>query len=116
MSPVGTRATAGALAGAHVGADGTLRTFFNAYGGPPAVSHPQVGSYILNFPGETYDERNSIVLVTLGMRWDGTADLAFGLVYYGRDNIIVTMVDAQSHEPVDSDFHMVVHGATPAQG
>lgn len=45
-------ATAGVpVAGADVAADGTLRQFFNRFGGAPTVQKNGTGSYTLKFPG-----------------------------------------------------------------
>jgi hypothetical protein len=56
------------VAGANVAANGTVRRYFNRFGGAPTVAHPATGLYTLTFPGlegQAY-YTNSIVLATLG--------------------------------------------------
>jgi hypothetical protein len=60
--------TAGApMAGINVAANGTVRRFFNHFGGAPTVSHPQAGVYQIAFPGlgGLVTSRSSISQATL---------------------------------------------------
>jgi hypothetical protein len=55
-----------AVAGVHVGADGTVLSWFNRRGGTPTVSHPGEEVYVVTFPGSpSLDADNAIPMITL---------------------------------------------------
>lgn len=93
-----------ALAGVNVAADGTVRAFFNRFGGAPTVSHGGTGSYTITFPGlegQGYFS-DSISTATLNGSGSGEISRSSG----GGNPIVYTY--SSSGTAVDRSFEYVL--------
>jgi hypothetical protein len=97
-----------AVAGVHVGADGTVLNWFNRRGGAPTVFHSPVQpeTYAVTFPGSRFDADNAIPMVTLA---GGTVG---GTVVNPLGGDIVVETFAMNGDPAETPFWLVVFDAT----
>lgn len=100
-----------ALAGLRLEA-GTIRDWFNAYGGAPTITHAAgSGLYYISFPGSPFRDGNTILLATPDT--PSSACTAVNADYGGGGSTgTYVVVETKTCSGVSSDagFHLVVFG------
>jgi hypothetical protein len=95
-----------AVAGVRVGDDGTVLNWFNRRGGAPTATHPDQFTYVVTFPGSSFDVDNAIPIVTL-------AGMVTGEVVVAplAGDIVVETFDSMGN-PLAKPFWLVVFDGT----
>lgn len=100
-----------ALAGARINSDGTVKDWFNAFGGAPTVQHSSSGVYYLRFPSSNIRDGNSVLLVTPDTpSGQCTAPIADYASSGAGPVIAVITQDCKTGSAADRGFHVVAFG------
>ena len=89
---------------------GGTTSWFNAFGGPPTVTHPSTGVYDISFDGLNVQDDNTVMLVTPNTpSTDCTATNASNASNASTTFIVVETKDCNGTAE-DRGFHVIAFG------